>query len=54
VRDLPRAKVLQLDARVLGNRRWSEIMAEARKCDLLCSNCHAETHHPDANIAVEA
>jgi 5-methylcytosine-specific restriction endonuclease McrA len=23
---------------------WEEYLAEAQKCDLLCSNCHAEIH----------
>ena len=46
----PSSKSFQLDARTLANRRWSEIEIEAAKCDLLCSNCHAETHHPEAMI----
>lgn len=24
---------------------WEEIVAEAKKCQLLCLNCHAETHN---------
>jgi hypothetical protein len=39
-------KSFPLDARNLANRRWSAIEAEAAKCILLCSNCHAEEHHP--------
>ena len=41
------SKEFQLDARTLANRKWSDIQAEAAKCDLLCSNCHAEQHNPD-------
>lgn len=25
-------------------RKWEDVLAEAEKCDLLCANCHAETH----------
>jgi len=24
--------------------KWSSVLAEAKKCDLLCRNCHAEFH----------
>ena len=44
------SKSFQLDARTLANRQWSEIEIEAAKCDLLCSNCHAETHNPEAML----
>jgi predicted HNH restriction endonuclease len=40
------AKSFQLDLRSLSNRRWSVITEEAKKCILLCSNCHAELHNP--------
>ena len=40
-------KDFQLDMRSLANRSWDVILQEARKCQLLCSNCHAETHRPD-------
>ena len=46
----PSSKAFQLDARSLANRQWSAIENEAAKCDLPCSNCHAETHHPEAMI----
>lgn len=26
-------------------KRWDNICQEIKKCDLLCSNCHAEYHH---------
>ena len=38
--------------RSVANRSWSAILAEVLKCELLCSNCHAETHRPD--LAVES
>ena len=40
-------KSFQLDLRSLSNRRWSVIVEEAKKCILLCSNCHAELHNPE-------
>jgi hypothetical protein len=49
----PRDKLFQLDARTLANRKWANIAAEASKCDLLCSNCHAETHHPEMALSGE-
>jgi predicted HNH restriction endonuclease len=42
----PQTKNFQLDARTLANRDWREIETEAKKCELLCSNCHAEVHNP--------
>ena len=50
----PATKVFQLDARTLANRNWAEIEREALKCDLLCSNCHAEVHNPDAFVVEPA
>jgi hypothetical protein len=46
----PCAKTFQLDTRTLANRNWRDVEAEARKCLLLCSNCHAEHHNPTAFI----
>ena len=43
----PVSKKFQLDLRSLSNRKWEAILREARKCILLCSNCHAEEHNPD-------
>jgi hypothetical protein len=46
-------KLFQLDIRSLANLQWAEILLEASKCRLLCSNCHAEHHNPDAMLAPE-
>ena len=46
----PAQKLFQLDIRSLANLQWSEILAEASKCQLLCSNCHAERHNPEAML----
>jgi predicted Zn-ribbon and HTH transcriptional regulator len=42
----PTQKSFPLDARNLANRSWSVVALEASKCELLCSNCHAEHHNP--------
>ena len=42
----PELKSFELDTRFLSNRSEAAIAEEALKCDLLCSNCHAETHFP--------
>src|SRR5260370_13583922 len=41
----PAEKDFPLDIRNLTNRKWHVILAEAKKCTLLCLNCHAEVHH---------
>ena len=30
-------------------RRWELVVAEAKKCDVLCRNCHAEIHWKGRN-----
>ena len=45
----PAAKLFSLDLRSLSNRSWQAIAREALKCELLCSNCHKETHNPHLN-----
>lgn len=42
----PRNKSFSLDLRSLSNRSEEEVRREARKCILVCANCHAEIHWP--------
>ena len=42
----PSTKKFGLDIRACSNRKWSVLLEEVAKCELLCLNCHAETHHP--------
>jgi hypothetical protein len=42
----PSLKSFELDLRQLSNRSMAAIEGELAKCDLLCSNCHAEVHFP--------
>jgi len=43
-------KSISLDSRNLSNHRMDLIEKEVLKCELLCSNCHAEHHHPNHSI----
>jgi hypothetical protein len=49
----PATKEMQLDQRTLANRCREEIIKEMTKCILVCANCHAEIHHPDAAYGVK-
>ncbi len=46
----PASKTFQLDLRSLSNRTWDAVLAEAKKCILLCSNCHTEEHNPECVV----
>ena len=46
----PQSKSFQVDLRSISNRTWRDVETEARKCILLCSNCHAEYHHPECDL----
>lgn len=39
-------KSFTLGARKLSNSKWEDLEKEAKKCELLCSNCHMEEHYP--------
>lgn len=47
----PSEKEFTLDARNLERHSDEEILKEFDKCVLLCSNCHAEQHHPELEIS---
>lgn len=46
----PSEKKFVLSAREITAKPWVKVLQEAVKCDLLCSNCHAEHHHPQCEI----
>lgn len=46
----PENKTYNLDSRKLSNTRWDSILEEFKKCELLCHNCHMETHHPELDL----
>tara|TARA_R110000772_G_scaffold43995_5_gene101260 strand:- start:2529 stop:2945 length:417 start_codon:yes stop_codon:yes gene_type:complete len=46
----PDEKESKLDSRILSNRSWKYILEEAKKCELLCSNCHREHHNPELKM----
>ena len=33
-------KTFSLNVRNIGDKKWTTILKEAEKCQLLCSNCH--------------
>lgn len=39
-------KEFSLTSRELSNNNLAKLRSEAAKCQLLCSNCHMEVHHP--------
>lgn len=43
----PASKKFTLDSRTIERKHDSEILEELNKCQLVCSNCHAELHHPE-------
>lgn len=41
----PSTKSFMLNVNFLATKSWDEVLEEADKCKLLCSNCHHELHH---------
>lgn len=37
-------KLFNVSGKNLSALDWKILLAEIKKCDLLCANCHAETH----------
>jgi len=44
-------KDFKLDMRSLSNRTLEVVLTEAKKCILVCQNCHAELHNPHLDLA---
>ena len=42
----PEEKEFQIDVRMFSNHNLEKLEVELDKCELLCSNCHKERHHP--------
>jgi predicted nucleic acid-binding Zn ribbon protein len=47
----PKEKDHNLDMRKLSNSTWEWCLKEFAKCQVLCANCHAETHFPHLEIS---
>ena len=45
-------KGFPLDLRRLSNTSWDRILVEAKKCILLCANCHTEVHNPEFKLSL--
>lgn len=43
-------KSFAIDGRILANKKMEDLIAEANKCMLLCSNCHKEIHHENHEL----
>ena len=43
----PANKSFAVDLRNCSNTSWDALQEEARKCLLLCLNCHSEIHNPE-------
>lgn len=40
----------EFDWQKLRLRKWNSVIDELKKCVLLCKNCHAEVHNPEATL----
>ena len=43
----PSQKMFELNVNQIKGKPWEVVIAEAQKCDLLCTNCHIEIHAVD-------
>lgn len=43
-------KKFNISGNNLNRNNWDTLIQEAKKCDLLCSNCHAEVHDQEGWI----
>lgn len=41
----PKTKLFGVATGTSSRMRWSKLIKEVRKCDILCANCHALRHH---------
>lgn len=41
----------EFDWSVMKLQKWAKVIQELKKCCLVCSNCHAEIHWPEADIS---
>jgi 5-methylcytosine-specific restriction endonuclease McrA len=46
----PDDKSFNVEMRNIANHEWGAVLEEVEKCQLLCHNCHHETHHPDLDM----
>ena len=44
---VPSEKLFELHTNSIKAKNWDLVLIEADKCDLVCSNCHAEIHNED-------
>lgn len=52
--DDPSDKTFSIGSQIPRGRKWDELVIEAQKCYLLCSNCHRELHNGAALIPKNA
>jgi len=45
-----KVKKFNISGKNLSHKTWKELVEESEKCELLCSNCHAEVHDEEGWI----
>ncbi len=43
-------KLFGITMRAMSTRTWKKVLAEAKKCELFCANCHMAHHSPDLTM----